>query len=181
MIEKPKIDDISMIAINCCSQYFDLNMLDNKLLKSRKREIVDARTILLKIIKDNTKISLSRIGSYFGKNHATVMHSVKKFDLLYNQSKEFANDYNIVNGRFKVIKEEYDTMLNNDLTIVKTEICEANNEINRLIKELSNANDKIESLKLEIGLRDKRIEEIISSERLLEIYVEKYNKLISNE
>jgi hypothetical protein len=51
--------------------------------KTRKREIVFARQVAMYLIKKHTKLSLKKIGEYFGgKDHATVLHSVKTIDNL---------------------------------------------------------------------------------------------------
>jgi hypothetical protein len=46
--------------------------------KTRKREIVDARYVYFRRAKEMTKASLAMIGSYVGKDHATVMHGIKE-------------------------------------------------------------------------------------------------------
>lgn len=49
--------------------------------KSRKREKVLARMVAMTYIRKNTSLSLSSIGELFGnKNHASVLHSIRKFD-----------------------------------------------------------------------------------------------------
>ena len=46
-------------------------------MKTRKREIVEARQFFFVEAKEQTKESLSRIGAYVGKDHATVLHGIK--------------------------------------------------------------------------------------------------------
>lgn len=55
-------------------------------IKSRKQVISDLKKIYCKIAKDKTKASLSIIASCLreGYNHASVLHSIKKFDNLYS-------------------------------------------------------------------------------------------------
>ena len=45
--------------------------------KTRKREIVSARHLAIYLIKEHTNMKLTAIGSIFGKDHATVLHSYK--------------------------------------------------------------------------------------------------------
>ncbi len=54
------------------------------LSNSRKRVLVDARSIVMFYLKYNTRMSLSDIGQVFnGKNHATVRHSIlNHYDLI---------------------------------------------------------------------------------------------------
>ena len=49
---------------------------------SRKREIIEARAVYYKILKqiDKNK-SLQSIGASVGKDHATVLHSLKNYDM----------------------------------------------------------------------------------------------------
>ena len=49
---------------------------------SRKREIIEARAVYYKILKQiDKKKSLKSIGASVGKNHATVLHSLKNYDM----------------------------------------------------------------------------------------------------
>ena len=49
---------------------------------SRKREIIEARAVYYKILKQiDKKKSLQSIGASVGKNHATVLHSLKNYDM----------------------------------------------------------------------------------------------------
>ena len=58
--------------------------------KTRKREIVQARQIVMYFAKQMTKSSLSTIGSQIGnKNHATVLHACKTVNNLIETDKSF--------------------------------------------------------------------------------------------
>ena len=47
-------------------------------IKTRKREVVEARQIAMYVIKCRTKLSFAEIGGLCGgKDHATVLHSIK--------------------------------------------------------------------------------------------------------
>ena len=49
---------------------------------SRKREIIEARAVYYKILKQiDKKKSLQSIGASVGKDHATVLHSLKNYDM----------------------------------------------------------------------------------------------------
>jgi hypothetical protein len=49
---------------------------------SRKREIIEARAIYYKILKQiDKKKSLQSIGASVGKDHATVLHSLKNYEM----------------------------------------------------------------------------------------------------
>ncbi|MHA1916274.1 MAG: helix-turn-helix domain-containing protein [Promethearchaeota archaeon] len=49
-------------------------------LKTRKREIVVARQIAMKLMRIHTALSLQAIGDFFNKDHATVLHGSKNVD-----------------------------------------------------------------------------------------------------
>lgn len=49
---------------------------------SRKREIIEARAVYYKVLKQiDKKKSLKSIGASVGKDHATVLHSLKNYDM----------------------------------------------------------------------------------------------------
>ena len=69
--------------------YFDMPIEVLK-SKTRKREIVQARQIVMYFAKQMTKSSLSTIGSQIGnKNHATVLHACKTVNNLIETDKSF--------------------------------------------------------------------------------------------
>jgi chromosomal replication initiation ATPase DnaA len=69
--------------------------------KSRKREYVIARQVVMWIIYQTNKVTWTEIGKYFLRDHSTVIHSVKSVDnaLFWPQS----NEYKII--------EKYDSQL----------------------------------------------------------------------
>jgi len=54
--------------------------------KSRKRKEVYLRAILIKIIYKRTNYSLEKIGSFFNRDHATVIHALKLYDIVCGYS-----------------------------------------------------------------------------------------------
>ena len=71
-------------------------------VKCRKRYIVEARHIFNKIMHENTKLTLSAIGSYVNRDHATVLHSKKTLENLMPYQKELREKY----------EEIYETAIN---------------------------------------------------------------------
>ena len=47
---------------------------------SRKREIVMARDLMMVNLWANTSASLTKVGATYGKDHATIIHSIKKIN-----------------------------------------------------------------------------------------------------
>jgi chromosomal replication initiator protein len=75
--------------IKIITSYFDLENGDLQ-TKSRKREIVQARQLAMFFSKKLTKSSLSSIGAEIGgKDHATVLHSCRTVEALYQTDKMY--------------------------------------------------------------------------------------------
>jgi chromosomal replication initiator protein len=69
--------------------YFNIN-LDTLNSKTRKREIVQARQLVMYFAKEYTKSSLAMIGMHCGnKDHATVLHAVRTVNNLLETDKQF--------------------------------------------------------------------------------------------
>jgi len=73
--------------------------------KTRKPDYADARRVFAVIIKSNFKVSLRDIGNMLGgRDHATVISSIKKHDELYESNKKYIEKYNSINSKFLVSK-----------------------------------------------------------------------------
>ncbi len=91
------IDQIS----NIVEDYYDLpkGSIQNP---TRKREVVQARQITMSFLKQYTKYSLAFIGnSLAGKDHATVLHSIKTVSNLKDTDKQFKIDYDEIEKKVK--------------------------------------------------------------------------------
>jgi hypothetical protein len=64
--------------LNLCCYYFNVTMKDI-VSKSRKKEIVYARQMAMKILRYNFKypLVLKEIGGVFGRDHTTVVHGTR--------------------------------------------------------------------------------------------------------
>lgn len=73
--------------------------------KTRKPDYADARRIFAVIIKSNFKVSLRDIGEILGgRDHATIISSIKKHEELYDSNKKYIEKYNKINSKFLVSK-----------------------------------------------------------------------------
>lgn len=88
-----------LIAETVCSHY----NLDSDLLycKSRKREISDARQIVMYLAKKLTQLSSTNIGTRLSRNHATVLHACKTIEERLSIEKELREDIETIENEFK--------------------------------------------------------------------------------
>ena len=63
--------------------------------RTRQREYVQARSIFYRFARDN-KQTLQAIGKFLERDHATVMHSLKKFEQDVEYDSAFRTNYNAV-------------------------------------------------------------------------------------
>lgn len=95
IVDKSK--DISIEIIQkAVADYYQLKVSD---LKSEKRikTVVVPRQIAIYICRELTKASYPEIGDKFGgKDHSTVIHSVKKIDKLLTQDHELRNTIDVI-------------------------------------------------------------------------------------
>jgi hypothetical protein len=60
--------------------------------KTRKREVVEARFMFYELCRRN-RMSLSQIGRFVGKDHATVLHGTKRFEILCEVDVDFEKNF----------------------------------------------------------------------------------------
>jgi chromosomal replication initiation ATPase DnaA len=59
------------------------------LKRSREKERVEARQILIYLLKQNTAMSLKKIGDIFGYDHTTVIHHVQQVKNLMQTEEKY--------------------------------------------------------------------------------------------
>jgi chromosomal replication initiation ATPase DnaA len=70
-------DKIAIMIIQTVCKKYQLCYEDLK-LDTKDEQIVVPRQICMSLIKDRTTFSLEKIGSFFNKDHATVLHAKRK-------------------------------------------------------------------------------------------------------
>jgi hypothetical protein len=103
---------------------------------TRKRETIEARAIYYKVLKQiDKKKSLKSIGASVGKDHATVLHSLKNYDMFeqFNPTLKLFRKQILQRLNYKPI--EYFGNISNE------------QEIERLNVHIFNMEQEIESLK----------------------------------
>jgi len=107
---------------------------------SRKREIIEARAVYYKILKQiDKKKSLKSIGASVGKDHATVLHSLKNYDMFEQFNPTLKLFRKQIMQRFNYVKPE------DILDVSKDEL------INSLQIDIMKLNDEIENLQQTIN------------------------------
>ena len=109
---------------------------------SRKREIIEARAIYYKILKQiDKKKSLQSIGASVGKDHATVLHSLKNYDMFEKFNPTLKLFRKQILQRLNYTPEEQLINLSKDEMIQSLQI-----EIMKLTDENINLQEKIINL-----------------------------------
>ena len=117
---------------------------------SRKREIIEARAVYYKILKQiDKKKSLKSIGASVGKDHATVLHSLKNYDMFeqFNPTlklfrKQILQRLNYASPEqiLDMSKDEYIQSLQLDIMKLNDEIANLQQTITNLQKPRNNYN-----------------------------------------
>ena len=99
------------IIIKEVAKYFGLTV-EQVLAKGRDPKCVTARYVMMYFMKMLAKMRLKVIGSYFNgdkscaKNHATVLHGIKRINNDMDVSKEMREDIRILKSKFKLKEAE---------------------------------------------------------------------------
>jgi chromosomal replication initiator protein len=88
-----------LIAETVCRFY----NLDEELLygKSRKREISDARQLVMYLTKKSTQMSSTNIGMKLSRDHATVLHACKQIEQRLSIEKKFRNEVEMIQNELR--------------------------------------------------------------------------------
>ena len=112
-------------------------------IKSRKREVVQARRIYYKILSMLGGLSLEAIGKTLKikQNHTSVLHQVKMFDIDYEQDKIFNKTFRKIMG----VCDDAIEFTEDD--ILKYENINFKNEVKRLKRKIEELKEEIVYLK----------------------------------
>ena len=132
---------------------FIIDTLQNKTgLDIRKRtqvrEYFLTRAIYYKLAKEYTFHSLSKIGAEVGKDHATVLHGIKKFDL--EMKKYYPELYDLYTN-FK-LRYPVELFNNDDDIPAPEELSAIVERINSMDNQIRERDNEIKRLNLEIDL-----------------------------
>ena len=150
---------------NIVNSVLEVNVNDPK----KTDEIVKARAICYKIMRDECYFTLKYIADQFGKNHATIMHSLKEFPFMMKYDKRLQRAYLKIMG---IWEQEADQYVELNPTQLKKRAKRLARENNLLNLSLLDVQEQLETVKKQhkrhkniIGMIDERIPE----ERLQEV------------
>jgi hypothetical protein len=141
--------------------------------RTRQREYVQARSIFYRFARDN-KQTLQAIGKFLERDHATVMHSLKKFEQDVEYDSAFRANYNAVkdilgNLDVKGCEDATETLLE-AYEMRNTYLIKQNTELRAKLSRLT-SDDTINEL-LE-GLPEDKIQYFISNQLRSFVNIEK--------
>jgi hypothetical protein len=113
----------------------------NLSVKSRKREIVDYRIVAFKLTRELTNLSLAAIGRLYNKDHATVLHGLKKFEVLKDQS-QFKNSLRLYNRCFSILLDIPEPKKNNKTIKNKLVYIDELTPLQKLVTNLKPSEEK---------------------------------------
>ncbi len=83
------------ILVDMVAQYYSISIQELK-SESRKKEITNARQILMLLAKKYFSRTLERIGEYFGgKGHAAVIYAIKNTEQKLKKDQDLSHDYEV--------------------------------------------------------------------------------------
>ena len=141
--------------------------------RTRQREYVQARSIFYRFARDN-KQTLQAIGKFLKRDHATVMHSLKKFEQDVEYDSAFRANYNAVkdilgNLDVKGCEDATETLLE-AYEMRNTYLIEQNTELRAKLSRLT-SDDTINEL-LE-GIPEDKIQYFIGNQLRSFVNIEK--------
>ena len=141
--------------------------------RTRQREYVQARSIFYRFARDN-KQTLQAIGKFLKRDHATVMHSLKKFEQDVEYDSVFRANYNAVkdilgNLDVKGCEDATETLLE-AYEMRNTYLIEQNTELRAKLSRLT-SDDTINELLT--GLPESRIQYFMDNQLKSFVNIEK--------
>ena len=122
------------------NQVFEVDVME----KTRKREVVEARMVYSRILRDSEFMTLSRIAQSLNKNHATILHYNKNFKYFIKPDERLWDMY-LMCAR---IYNETDHVANAlDLEACRNLIFSLENQIKKLTLDIGRLNLEHETYK----------------------------------
>jgi len=97
--EKQRVKEL---VLDIVQNFFQVDIKE----KTRKREHVLARSFCYKLLRENTKMTLSEIAKLFNKNHATVLHNLRQLNGYLEYDHSISTDYLSLNSLLITILQD---------------------------------------------------------------------------
>jgi len=169
-VDRLKVDAIK----NIVNTYYNIEV--NSKLKTD--QLVKARAICYKILKEECHMSYTFIGFSFNKNHATIIHAIKEIKWMFKSDKQMERDYHNIKALWLEEATDYVELKPTELKKQLNLLQEQNKMLNLSLidvqercEELSKHTKKYDSV---VEMIEKRVPE----QRLKEVE-QKINHLIN--
>lgn len=122
----------------------------------RKRAFVEARAIYYKLLREYTSLSLSEIGNYVKKDHATVIHGIKNLNDWCDVDIGLKNKYLNIRSGLDVIKENVE-IDNADVEKIVDKYIKLKQKTSKLIESNKELLEQIKKLTNKYNEREKQL------------------------
>ena len=106
-------NELARIIVKLCAEEYGIP-IETLIATTRQRLQCEARQVSMKLVRDNTTLSLKDIGLLYmakrkgyvaelGKDHTTIIHGIKTIDNLLSYDKLVINKYNKILSEFNKI------------------------------------------------------------------------------
>ncbi len=110
---------------------------------TRKKEVVEARMMVYKMLNEIYQMNITEIGREFGKNHATIYHALNNnFDTFFKYDNKFRETYVRCLKVYGRVQEDIDT-----------ELPENKQELIELIKKIPENKVEVAKIRLDAMLK----------------------------
>lgn len=169
-MDRLKVDAIK----NIVNTYYNIQVN----CKIKTDQLVKARAICYKILKEDCQMTYSFIGFSFRKNHATIIHALKEIEWMFKSDKQMEKDYHNIRALWVEEAADYVELKPTELKKQLNLLQEQNKMLNLSLIDVQERCEELlkhtKKYKSVVDLIDKRVPE----QRLKEVET-KINHLIN--
>ena len=107
-------------------------------LKSKNRDLINARAICYKILRDECNMTNSAIARHFSKNHATILHAMNEFPYMLKADSIMKKEYWFLRDEWKAQAGDYDDITQMDIIKEIKYLREQNKSLTLSVEDLQN-------------------------------------------
>tara|TARA_R110001592_G_scaffold185101_2_gene429042 strand:+ start:109 stop:513 length:405 start_codon:yes stop_codon:yes gene_type:complete len=107
-------------------------------LKSKNRDLINARAICYKILRDDCNMTNTAIAKHFSKNHATILHAMKEFPYMLKADSIMKKEYWFLRDEWKAQAGDYDDITQMDIIKEIKYLREQNKSLTLSVEDLQN-------------------------------------------